>query len=850
MYYRVCAFNETGDSAYTDIIQVDISLPTPEPTEEPTPTVEPTPDPTSEPTPEPTEEPTPEPTPELTQEPTPTPAPQYGDVNRDGAVDIVDALLTARYYLGLSPEIFFAEDADVNEDGSIDIVDALLIAQYYVGILPSLPVALTLPPTSIPTPTPTPTPDVSEISLKVQYKCDEVNSHPDLIKPQFNIVNTGTVSVPFDTLSLRYYYSKDELDVQETCQITFALIGSYNIQTLLQEGYVELKFLTDVLFLAETEMGEIHIQINKNTWSLYNQENDYSFDPTKTTLTDWDHVTLYYNGELVYGTEPVEFTEIFPGLAFHDNSGYPDHWLSNTGDTLTLTSITVKGKDDQDAGVILTAPFNNIIIRPPLDPEWQTNDEGSNNIHRNKGTCRYEFYVVYSGGDEKILATFYKDNTVSEQYFRINYTDTYFYDVSDAPFTGMARHVSGYYLKTRESGENPGRLYFRDESRPSGQQETEDFRIRVVEDGVYSIRPGDDMQLRFGVSGFPQYDTEVSAGDFIAVYDHKLLWRANLYVDEGENDWNNVNRWTYAQGNEWDKDWLDHDDDGVINEAGPYNGGQIDIAAWTRFDDHTGPNAALTELDNGEVYGAVAYSWAGTDNPFDFNADMEDQKLAIRAWYSSINPYWDQNVNPHPEWANYNDTISPDGLWSGYIFGMNGNDDSQPGVLTFNTPTRYPYTPGYRTKRQFIDEADTAIDTTYSAGLDCTGFIHKSASYQGNTYTLSNLSDTRVIWGGTAQSQAGGTIYSDYCWPVYDQAEGVGNRNLIIPGDIVSLPDYHHGAIISKIIFNNNTRIIQAINVKLIESAYADGRYMVVNHQDWDTHYESTGRLGRLITNQ
>jgi hypothetical protein len=58
-----------------------------------------------------------------------------GDVNGDGAVDIVDALLIAQYYVGLNPSGFIPENADTNCDGNIDIIDALLLAQYYVGLI-------------------------------------------------------------------------------------------------------------------------------------------------------------------------------------------------------------------------------------------------------------------------------------------------------------------------------------------------------------------------------------------------------------------------------------------------------------------------------------------------------------------------------------------------------------------------------------------------------------------------------------------------------------------------------------------------------------------------------------------
>ena len=81
---------------------------------------------------------TPTPTPTPTDTPTPTPTGAIsikGDVNTDGQVNIVDALIVAQYYVGLDPSPFDADAADTNCDGSVNIVDALLIAQYYVGLI-------------------------------------------------------------------------------------------------------------------------------------------------------------------------------------------------------------------------------------------------------------------------------------------------------------------------------------------------------------------------------------------------------------------------------------------------------------------------------------------------------------------------------------------------------------------------------------------------------------------------------------------------------------------------------------------------------------------------------------------
>jgi hypothetical protein len=77
-----------------------------------------------------------------------------GDVNDDKTIDIVDALLVARYYVGMETTLARLDNADVNADSRIDIVDALLIAQFYVGIIRSFPGSSTPEPATAPTPPP------------------------------------------------------------------------------------------------------------------------------------------------------------------------------------------------------------------------------------------------------------------------------------------------------------------------------------------------------------------------------------------------------------------------------------------------------------------------------------------------------------------------------------------------------------------------------------------------------------------------------------------------------------------------------------------------------------------------
>lgn len=83
---------------------------------------------------------------------------KLGDVDGNGIIDIVDALLTARYYVGLIITLPNPQAADVDGNSQVTIVDALLIAQYYVGQIQSFP-ANTTP---VPTPAPTLIPPLSQ----------------------------------------------------------------------------------------------------------------------------------------------------------------------------------------------------------------------------------------------------------------------------------------------------------------------------------------------------------------------------------------------------------------------------------------------------------------------------------------------------------------------------------------------------------------------------------------------------------------------------------------------------------------------------------------------------------------
>src|SRR6266508_1740361 len=151
-------------------------------------------------------------------------------------------------------------------------------------------------------------------TLRLQYRVADPNSPNDnQIKPHFNIVNGGTTTVPLSELTIRYWYTNDGSQPQ-VYDCDFASRGCSNISASFvsipavtgANTYLQLSFSAGAGSLTPGQQsGEIQARLHSQNWSNYTEGNDYSYDATKTSFADWTRVTLYRNGTLVWGTEPI-----------------------------------------------------------------------------------------------------------------------------------------------------------------------------------------------------------------------------------------------------------------------------------------------------------------------------------------------------------------------------------------------------------------------------------------------------------------------------------------------------------------------------------------------------------------
>lgn len=138
----------------------------------------------------------------------------------------------------------------------------------------------------------------------VLYRCGETALESSVIKPHINIINYGETGVALKDIKVRYFYSNEGRS-PERSQIEYAVLGGSRILVTLEYGYAEISFPDVDLIIPPGggETGEIQIKINKNNWTNYDQGDDFSFNPTIMTFTEFPRIALYYQDVLVYGTE-------------------------------------------------------------------------------------------------------------------------------------------------------------------------------------------------------------------------------------------------------------------------------------------------------------------------------------------------------------------------------------------------------------------------------------------------------------------------------------------------------------------------------------------------------------------
>lgn len=194
---------------------------------------------------------------------------------------------------------------------SVDPAKEALLSQYQ---FPSIGARAPGPEGSEPAATPEPAeppPTLAPLNpeaIQVAYRTVNAAEQSQDAKPEFIISNGGPNAIPMDRVELRYWLS-DDSDQMLVFHCDWAAVGCANVLGEFEatedgQQYLGLHFGPGAGTLSGgADSGEIKIRFNRHDWSPFDKADDYSFGPL-ADYAEWDKVTLYVDGQRVWGTEP------------------------------------------------------------------------------------------------------------------------------------------------------------------------------------------------------------------------------------------------------------------------------------------------------------------------------------------------------------------------------------------------------------------------------------------------------------------------------------------------------------------------------------------------------------------
>lgn len=202
-------------------------------------------------------------------------------------------------------------------------------------------------------------PQPDELFQLVEAKSLSNNNNASMISFYLELDNLGNIPLQYSDLTLKYWFTSDG-DAQLNYSVDYAFLGMENIYGQFKkmsyelpntDTYFELSLDSELgKFYPLSSSGNIQIRINKSDWSAFSETNDYSYNPSQSFVTN-EQIAVYYQGELIFGEEPVGVTEYSynVGLKKDDNetfSVYPNPVRNNLtvklnpGSLLTITSVS------------------------------------------------------------------------------------------------------------------------------------------------------------------------------------------------------------------------------------------------------------------------------------------------------------------------------------------------------------------------------------------------------------------------------------------------------------------------------------------------------------------------------
>jgi hypothetical protein len=109
--------------------------------------------------------------------------------------------------------------------------------------------------------------------------------------------------VPLSEVTIRYWYTPDGA-TNQVLDVDAADMGTASVSATFQADHVEIGFTAGTVPAGGQQ--ELQCRIHPASYdSRYTLTNDWSYSPDADAYIDWDRITIYRNGQLVFGTEPT-----------------------------------------------------------------------------------------------------------------------------------------------------------------------------------------------------------------------------------------------------------------------------------------------------------------------------------------------------------------------------------------------------------------------------------------------------------------------------------------------------------------------------------------------------------------
>jgi hypothetical protein len=152
-------------------------------------------------------------------------------------------------------------------------------------------------------------------SIKVQYQNTTTPPEPmtATVRVRLDVLDVGTKSVALSDITLRYWFtdaggSGDKAtcySAQNGCPSVITRFVPVAPARPHADRYLEVGFAGPAMLAPGGHTGTISIGVQHVAGGpMYDQTDDYSYDPNQPSFIDWPKVTAYAGGALIWGIEP------------------------------------------------------------------------------------------------------------------------------------------------------------------------------------------------------------------------------------------------------------------------------------------------------------------------------------------------------------------------------------------------------------------------------------------------------------------------------------------------------------------------------------------------------------------